>query len=159
MNRASRWLFLLALACLPMLTGCAVYQAYVQRRAIEQATFSLVNAQIVGLDLAGAEFAVTLRVHNPGDHAVVLDRLDYSLYANDLKMLQGSTSQTIEVPPGQDRPVFVRVGLAYADMAAPLRQWLLLRKTISWKLEGLAHFETPLGVVDYPVRAVFPRSR
>ena len=148
------WIPLVALALVvgtPTLPGCSLFQAYAQRKAIEQAKFSLRNVQLLGLDLMGANLLVTIQLENPTTTDIVLDRLDYVLYVNDLKAFDGQVRDRLTVPAGQTRPLPIQLALAYADIGTQLRGLLAAGQVTSWKLKGAAHFDTPVGTIDYPI--------
>ncbi len=142
----------LALAvAVPALPGCWASQAYTQRKAIEQARFSLRNVQLLGLDLVGANMLVTVQLENPTETDMVLDRIDYTLFVNGLKAFEGDVKEKLTVPAGQSRPLPIRVTLAYADVGTQIRGLLATRQVKSWGLKGAAHFDTPVGTIDYPI--------
>lgn len=132
--------------------SCAVWQAYANRAAIQQAQFSLRSVQITGLDLVGVNVVITVELDNPTSSPIEVDRLDYALFVNDHRACQGATPLHLTVPPRQSRPLPLAVSIAYADMGTQLRQLLVQRRVESWRLEGTAHFDTPFGPLDYPLR-------
>lgn len=140
------------LLAMPTLSGCAVYQAYVQRTAIRNAEFSIRNVQFLGLDLVGANILLTLQLQNPTDTAIEMDRMAYTLFVNGARAFQGEVTQKILVPPRQGRPLPIRISVVYADLGTQLRQLLLQQRVNSWRMEGTAYFDTPVGTLEYPVR-------
>jgi LEA14-like dessication related protein len=136
----------------PTLPGCWASQAVAQRKAIEQARFSLRNVQLLGLDLVGANLLVTIQLENPTDIEMVLDRLDYTLYVNGLKAFDGDVAQKLQVPPGQARPLPINVTLAYADIGSQIRGLVAAGQVKTWGVKGAAHFDTPVGTIDYPIQ-------
>lgn len=135
----------------PALPGCWASQAYTQRKAIEQAKFSLRNVQLLGLDLVGANLLVTVQLENPSETDMVLDRIDYTLYVNDLRAFEGDVKEKTTVPAGQSRPLPIRVSLAYADIGTQIRGLIATGQVKTWGLKGTAHFDTPIGTLDYPI--------
>ena len=145
-------LIALSLLASPLaLEGCWAKAALDQRKAIEQARFSLRNVQLLGLDLVGANLLVTLNLENPTETDIVLDRLDYALSVNGMKAFDGDVKEKISVPPGQSRPLPIRVTLAYADIGTQVRGLLATGAVKTWGLKGVAHFDTPIGTIDYPI--------
>jgi LEA14-like dessication related protein len=136
---------------LPSLSGCSAYQAYVQRQAIQQAQFHLKAVSLSGLDLAGANFNVVLELENPTDTPIVLDRLDYTVFVNELRVLSGFTEEKITVPPHDVRPIAFSSHVRYADVGSQLRT-ILSQGVRTYRLDGVGHFDTPFGTIDYPVK-------
>lgn len=149
MIRALMLLLVLALAT-PSVAGCSLYQAYVQRQAIQQAQFSFKSATLMGVDLSGANLMITLELANPTDVPIVLDRLDYTLYVNDQRAVSGYTTEQVRVPPRDVRPLSFATHLRYADVGHQLRT-ILQRGVVSYRLAGVGHFDTPVGTIDYPI--------
>lgn len=151
-----RLLVLLALLfTLPAASGCSAYQAYVQRQAIERAQFHLKAVTLTGLDLAGANFDVVLELENPTDTVIVLDRLDYTLFINDQRVIGGFTREKLSVPARDVRPIRFNTHVRYADVGTQLRG-ILSTGVRSYRLEGVGHFDTPFGTIDYPVKLFGP---
>ena len=140
------------LAALPTLPGCSVYQAYAQRQAIQQAKFSFKSVTLEGVDLAGANLLIVLELENPTDTPLVLDRLDYTLFINDQRAVSGFSDTKATVPPRDVRPIRFRTHVRYADVGAQLRGFLAQKTMPQVRLEGVGHFDTPFGTIDYPVR-------
>jgi LEA14-like dessication related protein len=143
-------LIALVAAAAPAIDGCSAFQAIAQRQAIEQARFHLKSVTLTGLDLAGANFAVVLELENPTGTPIVLDRLDYTLFVNDARVVSGFTAQKVTVPPQDVRPLTFESHVRYADVGAQLRGVLTSGVRTS-RLEGIGHFDTPVGTIDYPV--------
>lgn len=148
-------LLLALLLTVPSVTGCSAYQAYAQRQAIQQAQFNLKAVTLTGLDLAGANFDVVLELHNPSDTAIVLDRLDYTLFVNEARLVGGYTQAQLTVPPKDVRPIRFNTHVRYADVGTQLRG-ILTAGVRSYRLDGIGHFDTPFGTVDYPVKLFGP---
>lgn len=155
MKRLIAALLLVSLA--PALPGCSVYQAYAQRQAIQQARFHLKNVAVQGFDLSGANLAVTLEIENPTNTQIVLDRLDYTIFLNEQRMVGGFTDRRITVPASDVRPVTFTTFVRFADVGAQLQR-VVTQGITSYRLEGVGHFDTPFGTIDYPVRLLGPES-
>ena len=144
-------LLLALLTAAPSLSGCSAYQAYVQRQAIQQARFNFKGVALNGFDLGGANLAVVLELENPTDTQIVLDRLDYTLYVNGMRVLAGFTDARVTVPAHDVRPIAFTSYVRFADAQAQVRG-ILAQGVRSYGLEGIGHFDTPFGTVDYPIK-------
>lgn len=133
------------------LPACSIYQAYAQRQAIQQAKFNFKSVLLEGVDLAGANLRVTLELENPTDTALVLDRLDYTVFINNQRAVSGFTDTKTTVPARDVRPVSFRTHVRYADVGNQLRGFLANRNLPAVRLEGIGHFDTPVGTIDYPI--------
>lgn len=140
------------LTTLPSVTGCSVFQAFSQRQAIQQAKFNLKSVSLAGVDLAGANLVIDLELENPSDTVIVLDRLDYTLYINDQRAVSGFSDTKTTVPARDVRPVSFRTHVRYADVGAQLRGFMSQKSLPAVRLEGVGHFDTPIGTIDYPVK-------
>lgn len=145
--------FFLAATAAATTPGCALWQAYVQRAAVQEARLALEGVRVEGLDLVGITVAVAVAVENPTDTTMTLDRLEWSLLVNDAAAARGSSQVALSVPPREQRPHTLTVRVAYADLGTQVRQLLLSGGVRAWRLEGTAHLDTPFGSFRYPVRA------
>lgn len=145
-------LALVVATTLPALPGCSLYQAYAQREAIRQAQFHLKSVSLDGLDLTGANVTITLELENPTDTEIALDRIDYTLFVNDLRALSGSTTQPLHVPVHDARPLPIHATLRFRDVSAELRDLFVRGARFTYRLEGTGHFDTPFGPIDYPIQ-------
>lgn len=160
MKRVLPLLLVLALGAPAALSasGCSLYQAYVQRQAIQQAQFSFKSAALMGVDLSGANLQITLELANPTEVPIVLDRLDYTLFINDQRAVAGFTTQQVRVPAQDVRPVTFTTHVRYADVGNQLRG-ILSRGVASYRLAGVGHFDTPVGTIDYPIELFNNQTR
>ena len=143
----------LALATIvPTLPGCSLYQAYAQREAIRQAQFHLRSVSLDGVDLTGANITITLDLENPTDTEIALDRIDYVLFVNDLRAISGSTPQGLHVPVHDSRPLPIHATLRFRDVSAEVRNLLARGARFTYRFEGMGHFDTPFGAIDYPIQ-------
>jgi hypothetical protein len=143
---------MLALLLVAPLTGCSLWQAYAQREVISRARISLRAVELPSLDLKGASVRVSLNIENPTQTTLVIDRVDYMLFLNEQRALTAFTDTRLTVPAQQARPLVLNANVAFADLGTQARLFWQNRNLKNVRLEGTAYFETPLGVVEYPLR-------
>ena len=77
---------------------------------------------------------------------------DYTLYINDQRAVSGFSDTKTTVPARDVRPVSFRTHVRYADVGAQLRGFMSQKTIPAVRLEGIGHFDTPIGTIDYPVK-------
>jgi LEA14-like dessication related protein len=137
--------FLLTVALLGALAGCAAFQTLVR-----QPDVSLTDVNVTGVTLTGAELLFRFRVDNPNSRGMVLDGIGYKLRINGQPMLEGRRDERMEIAAGQstfDLPMT----LGYSDLVRVIRS-LSSSKKPNYDLDAEFRFAVPiLGTVTVPV--------
>ena len=137
------------------LGGCEVMNAVMQRAALAKADFSLERVALLAADLpftpnAKADMQVVLGIANPNDIAVLLDKLDYELFLQGVRVGTGATGGDFSVDPGAKKELALTVAVPYAGLPQAVLTAITQRKAdVAFK--GISHLKTPLLTLDYPV--------
>jgi LEA14-like dessication related protein len=89
---AVRRLMVVALACLPLLAGCAVLPKF------ESPKLSVVSLKMQGGDIFSQRMLVRMRVFNPNARELPVKGITYRIEVNDAELGQGATSAPFTVP-------------------------------------------------------------
>ena len=68
-------------------------------------------------------------------------------------MIGGFTQQKVTVPAQDVRPIAFTTHVRYADVGAQLRG-IVSTGIRSYRLDGVGHFDTPFGTIDYPIQLI-----
>jgi LEA14-like dessication related protein len=133
-----------------VLTALALVGGYelARRDALKSCEVSLADVRVVSIGLSSASLELELRVYNPTSFAAVLDRADYSLYANGIYLGDGKISKQ-EIPPGGTRTIKTPFSLSYSGALDALWSYLKTEE-VTWRVNGTACYETPLGSFGIP---------
>lgn len=123
-----------------------------RREALKSCEVSLAGVRVVSIGLVSASLEVELMVYNPSSVAAILERADYSLYANGIYLGDGTTSKN-EIPPGGTRTIKTPFSLSYSGALEAL--WSCLKTDdVTWRVNGTAYYDTPLGSLGIPFNHV-----
>ncbi|MCS7245223.1 MAG: LEA type 2 family protein [candidate division WOR-3 bacterium] len=98
---------------LSILLGCAFFQ---ERLNVKNLKFSYRDATIEALTMDRLNFIVNLEAYNPNDIDAVIDKLDYTVYFEDIKAISGYTNQTYEVKAKGRRIISVSGSILFSDL-------------------------------------------
>ena len=140
MRRAPRVLFLVLL-----LSGCALYQNLAHPPKV-----SLLDVQLSGVSLAGADLVFRFQVDNPNSRGMVLDAIGYKLRLNGKPMLEGRHDEKVEIAAGQST-VELPMTVGYSDLARILKGLTSSSKPF-YDIDAEFRFAVPvLGDVSVPL--------
>lgn len=105
------------------------------------------------LSASSIDFDLTVGVENPNAVALRLDRLDFSLFVNDARLLDSMTNQRINIPANGSGDVHLRARVGYQNIRS---LWSEVVNVIRgdrgrYELRGDAYFRTPIGQMKFPV--------
>lgn len=89
----------------------------------------------------------TLAVYNPNDVTVELERMEYEVFANEVRMGSGSFEEPVEIPPNQE----IEASTNFVAEVSTVPSAIISRITqgeVTWTLEGTMFFNTPSGTVE-----------
>lgn len=79
-----------------------------------------------------------------------MDRADYSLYANDVYLGDGTIPRRYDIPPGGTATVITQFESSYSGALKTIRSYLTTGEKISWRMKGTAHIDTSIGMLNIP---------
>jgi len=132
-----------------LLGGFYIFSEYEKREALKNCEISLADVRIVSIGLTSAKLEVVLRIYNPNDVTATLDHIDYELYGNGEFLGNGEFIRRVDIPPHSSRLVSSYFTLDYTGALKAI--WSALKKgDIMWKIKGVAHIDTPIGILNIP---------
>jgi len=147
-----RYLLLSAMVILILLAGimsmgCESREE--QIRAIEDTEITVRSIEVNEFSSDLIDLNVTLDIYNPNDVTARLERMNYTIYANDVNIGNGSFEEAVEIPPEEGRRTSTNFTteptIVPATIFSALRQGELV-----WSVEGVLYFDTPLGTLEQP---------
>ena len=105
------------------------------------------------LSASSIDFDLTVGVDNPNSVRLQLDRIDFSLFVNDSRLLDTVSSQSINIPARGTGDVHLRARVDYNNIRS---LWSEVVNVIQgnrarYALRGDAYFNTPIGQMKFPV--------
>jgi len=93
---------------------------------------------------------IRLSIYNPNDYVTAtLDRMDYTIYANEIAIGSGCFSGRTDIPPGGARMVSTTYRADLRTAPAMIIS-AIVSGDITWKVGGTAYIDTPFGTLITP---------
>ncbi|MGB9590501.1 MAG: LEA type 2 family protein [Candidatus Hydrothermia bacterium] len=124
-----------------------------QRKALAKCDFSLHAAKLVNADFSGFELEVKLKAKNPNDVDAVLDRLDYTLFMEDVEVAQGVVSQKHTIPEHGEGIITTSLRVKYSTIPkmGDVVMAAVTKKKSKIRMAGTVHFDTPIGTISHDI--------
>jgi len=136
-----------AVVAILILGGLAYYE-FMKREAIKSCRITLAGVSVKSIGLTSMSLEVKLRIYNPNSVIATVDRATYSLYADDIYLGDGTIPRT-DIPPGGTATVTTPFELSYSGALSAI--WSYLKTgNVTWRIRGVAYFDTPLGPLTAP---------
>lgn len=117
---------------------------------VKNCKFYLKSVEIEKISLSSLSLLFRIRIDNPNSIDVVIDRLKYDFFINNIKVFSGITVKGIKIPKGSSKEHSTTINLKYKDLGRGL--WdAIKRREAKYSLKGRAYIDTPFGSLNYPV--------
>lgn len=90
---------------------------------------------------------ITVNIYNPNDVTVVLERMEYDIYANDVRIASGTFEEPLEIPPGQTVSTSTNIVAPVSTVPSAILS-ILMEGEANWSIEGTMYFDTPDGTIE-----------
>ncbi len=137
--------FLLFLALL-LLTSCTYVS---ERENIKNCNFELTGVRMSNVTLSGINMNFDVDVENINTGKVVLERFDYTAYANKEKLIEGSSAQKVAFNAGEKKKVTISGAIDFKSLRSGVREILTKGKDVSYQLLGTVYLSTVFGEIPF----------
>jgi LEA14-like dessication related protein len=105
------------------------------------------------LSASSIDFDMTVAVDNPNSVGLRLDRLDFSLFVNDSRLLDSMTNDRINIPAGGVGDVRLRARVGYDNIRSLWQEvvGVVQGNRARYEVRGTAYYNTPAGDLRFPV--------
>jgi len=100
-----------------------------------------------GISSEAIDLNLTLDIYNPNDVTARLERMDYTVYANDVRLGGGSFEESVEIPPNERRRTSTNFVAQPTSVPSAVLNALVTGEAL-WSIEGVVYFDTPLGAIE-----------
>ncbi len=129
------------------LLSCTAVQ---ERLAIKECKFSLISVKPYDFTFNDLKLDFDINCNNPNKINAVLDKLKYTLYANDKGLISGSTGKGIKIPAKGANSFVTTITLEYNELGEALLSAIRLGKA-EYKVKATAYIQTIIGEISYPI--------
>lgn len=120
-----------------------------KRQSLEQLQIQLVDVTFKGISLTHVTLDIVLDMYNPNDITATLDQASYQIWFNDNELGYGIIDQQTDIPPFESRTVKSEIDLNFNELGETIIS-ALSEKENTWRIKGMAHYDTILGTIDIP---------
>lgn len=130
-----------------LLLSCSAVQ---ERLAIRECKFSLTSVKPYAFTFNNFKLDFNIAVENPNKVDAVLDKLKYTLYADDSDLISGTTGKGLKIPANKSNNFTTTITLEYSKLSEVLISAIRLGKA-EYKVKATAYIQTMIGEISYPV--------
>jgi hypothetical protein len=125
--------------------GCETREE--QIKALKDTDITVRDIEVNEVSSEVVDLNITLDIYNPNDVTARLERMNYSIYANAVRLGSGSFEEPVEIPPQEGRRTSTNftaqpTSLPSATLGA------LMEGGVVWRVEGIVYIDTPLGAIE-----------
>jgi LEA14-like dessication related protein len=120
-----------------------------ERENLKNCNFELANVRMSNVTLSGIALSFDVDVENINTGKVVLERFDYTAYANKEKLIEGSSPQKVEFNAGEKKKVTISGAIDFKSLRSGVREVLTKGKDVSYQLLGTVYLSTVFGEIPF----------
>lgn len=129
------------------LLSCTAVQ---ERLAIKECKFSLISVKPYDFTFNNFKLDFKINCDNPNKIDAVLDKLKYTLYADDKGLISGSTGKGVKISAKGSNSFVTTITLEYSKLGETLISAIRLGK-VEYRVKATAYIQTIIGEISYPV--------
>lgn len=130
-----------------LFAGCTLMQS---QGIVKQPEVTFVDANPHSFTFTSCKVDIRLLAKNPNSFVINLDKMDVLLYINNQKTAS-TAFNNISLKANGTSPLNTTVTIPFSSAGMALIGALQDKSGIKYKVDGVAHYKTPLGVIKYPV--------
>lgn len=144
----------LVLSAISMLSGCGLAKDL----NIINPSYSIRDIRprvqvALPLSASSIDFDFTVGIDNPNRVGLRLDKIDFSLFVNDTRVVDSVSDQGINIPANKYGEVRLRSRVGYQNLRSMFQEvaGLIQGNRARYELRGNAYYNTPVGQLKFPV--------
>lgn len=118
-------------------------------------------AVAIPLSASTIDLDFDIEVQNPNSVGLRLDRIDFDVLVNGNQVTRGFSSQRVRIPANGFGDVRIQTRVDYNDVKSLFREIadVIQGERANYELRGTAHFDTPVGTLNFPLTVFKTGSR
>lgn len=151
-----KWMTIATLLAIALIgSGCNTLRDVLE---IENPTYRIRSVR-PSLDLAipfsasTVDLGFTIDVENPNRVALRLDRLDFDIFMNGTRVVQGINDSGIRIPAQGLGQLQLETRFGYNELSSLFREVveMIQGNRASYEIRGTAYYDTPVGQLNFPI--------
>lgn len=138
-----------------LLSGCAAARAVLN---IENPRYSIRDIRprvdiAIPLSASTIDLDFNIEVDNPNSVGLRLDEIDFDLFINESRILDGISQQRINIPANGRGDMHLRTSIGYQNIRSLWNEVVsaVRGQRAKYEIRGNAYYQTPLGRLKFPV--------
>ncbi|HYR27018.1 MAG TPA: LEA type 2 family protein [Thermoanaerobaculia bacterium] len=138
-----------------LLSGCSAVQKALN---IENPRYSIRNIHprvdiAIPLSASTIDLDFSIEVDNPNSVGLRLDEIDFDLFINDSRILDGVSQQRINIPANGRGDMRLTTSIGYNNIRTLWNEVVgaIRGERARYEIRGNAYYDTPLGRLKFPV--------
>ncbi len=126
------------------ITGCTFVQ---KRMAVKDLKVDFQGVEVQALTLDKIQLNVNLKAYNPNSVEAIIDRLDYTVYVEDRRAMEGSTDEEYRIPPHGNKTIKLSATIKLIDLPDVFMviKEAAKKSKVKTRADIKLHIKTPLG--------------
>jgi LEA14-like dessication related protein len=117
-------------------------------QALEDTDVTLEDIDINEISSEQIDLTIILDIYNPNNVTVELERMEYDLFANDVRIGSGSFEEPLEIPPFEEQRATTNFVAPVSAIPSAILNALMEGSEVKWTVEGTMFFATPTGTIE-----------
>ena len=128
-------------------SGCTSLQ---ERLAIRKCKFALVQVEVQKFTFSDITLGLHIAITNPNTIDVKIDKMDFALYIENKKTINGSLNPVV-IPSKNIKTVVASLVVPFSIIGMTIIEDVQNRSKIIYQLVGTVYINTRSGVLSFPV--------
>lgn len=121
-----------------------------QRIAVTRCNFEWVSLSHEKSNLTQTDFQIDLRVQNPNNSDATLDRIVYTFYADDLKIVEGRSKGPITIHAGETSKLPIQLRVSHLSAVGAIAR-IYKGEVSQYRLTARVYMSTAFGELGYDI--------
>ncbi|MCP4228773.1 MAG: LEA type 2 family protein [bacterium] len=137
----------ITIAILTLSFGCKTVE---RRKNLEKCDFDLESVEIMDVTLTKVNMVAKVKIYNPNDDKVILDRMDYKIYSEKTLLAEGSHRKKVEIASGASRTVSLSINSELKSLGTGILNAITGGGETLYTIMGTAYIDSVIGTLDFP---------
>lgn len=147
--KMNRSLLVLATLSLTLLAGCASLNKFL-KNAFKRPQLTFKTARLANASLSDATVDLVYELNNPNPLGLSLASVSYSFFVEGKQVVAGTPAKGLNIAANGKSELVFPANVKFADIA-PVVTTFLNKDTAQYKAQGSVGFNTPIGVISFPL--------
>lgn len=145
MKRVAMW----AVLSFTFFSGCALLRELLAG-TFTQPRFNFKRVELANISLESVTLNTVWSLENPNAIGIKIAKVDYALFIENKQVVAGAPPLGLEMAPNGSTEIVFPANIRFRDVA-PVLETFLTQETGHYRAEGHIGFDTPLGIVSFPL--------